>query len=340
MILSLRSCWLLCYNCKSELAIGVSWTAKIRRLICCSQRPLVCISGGQIGGRDDIKSLNSHAVEQYKRPALIEGVLEQKRLTAPKTQKTILDFLDEKAPNTKIKSEMPDHTLNMSVQSIHSSMENALKTAVEGFCQSGKFAQVMNSAMQRVIEVKSTYHGQYTDSTATYNINRSSSTDGQICRMGESDDKHYHSGHRISRTRICHSTTAMGTLFGKVWLRTSTLKVEDCAGAAKGKYEIITSFIFYPSEWLTRIGLRYGVEANLRTSTSGWRFDYSPVRAVPDNSLIFRLCREGELKAVQILLERGDASIRDTNSQGWTPLHVSQTSNRPVLLFGLIRHQG
>ena len=159
--------------------------------------------------------------------------------------------------------------------------------------------------------------------------------------MGESDDKHYHSRHRISRTRICHSTKAMGILFGKVWLRTSTLKVEDCAGAAKGKYEIITSFIFYPSKWLTRAGLRHGVEANLRTSTSGWRFDYSPIHAVSDNSLIFQLCREGELKAVQILLESGGASIRDTNSQGWTPLHVSQTSsNRPVLPFGLIQRQG
>lgn len=74
---------------------------------------------------------------------------------------------------------MPGHTLDMSVQSIHNSMENALKTAVEGFCQSGKFARVMNSAMQRVIEVKSTYHGQYTNSTARYSINSSSSTGGQ-----------------------------------------------------------------------------------------------------------------------------------------------------------------
>lgn len=31
VILSLRSCWPLCCNCKSESAIGFSWTAKIRR---------------------------------------------------------------------------------------------------------------------------------------------------------------------------------------------------------------------------------------------------------------------------------------------------------------------
>ncbi|OCL07878.1 hypothetical protein AOQ84DRAFT_377281 [Glonium stellatum] len=231
-----------------------------------SQRLLICVTGQQIGG--------NHAIEYHRKPVLIEDVMEQKRLTAVDIRSTIFDFLDTKASDTKLGSDIPDNTLDMSVQSIHSFMENALKTAVDGLCQSGKFAQVMNSAMQRVIEVKSTYHSQYTGSTVGYTDNSSSSTDGRICGMGGLDDKKYRSKNRVSRTSICHITTAMGTLFGKVWLRTSTLKVEDCDGASKGKYEIITSFIFYPSEWLARIGLRHGVEANLRTSTSGWRFDY------------------------------------------------------------------
>jgi hypothetical protein len=56
----------------------------------------------------------------------------------------------------------------------------------------------------------------------------------------------------------------MGVVLGSIWIRTSTLRAEEGSNATSGKLEVITSFIFYPASWLTRIGLRYGTEASLK----------------------------------------------------------------------------
>jgi len=73
------------------------------------------------------------------------------------------------------------------------------------------------------------------------------------------------------------------------------------------------------------------MEANLQYSTTtGWKFNATALRAVPENSLIFELCRQGNVQAVQLMLARGDASVKDTSPKGWTPLHVS---GRKLLAF-------
>jgi len=43
---------------------------------------------------------------------------------------------------------------------------------------------------------------------------------------------------------------------------------------------------------------------------------------MPDNSLIFEFCRQGNLNAVRQLISQGQGSIRDVNSWGETPLHA------------------
>jgi hypothetical protein len=91
---------------------------------------------------------------------------------------------------------------------------------------------------------------------------------------------------------------------------------------------VVTSVIFYPAAWLGRIGLGgHGVEAKLYRSAvpSGWKFNIAAVRAVPENALIFTMCREGNLMAVRTMLKEGYASVRDTSPAGWTPLHVRKT---------------
>jgi hypothetical protein len=107
------------------------------------------------------------------------------------------------------------------------------------------------------------------------------------------------------------------------------LKAEG--GVSASNLEVITSFILYPASWLINIGLRYGMEANLQYSpTTGWKFNITAVRAVPENSLIFELCRRGNVQAVQLMLTRGEASVKDVSPKGWTPLHVS---GRELLAF-------
>ena len=44
---------------------------------------------------------------------------------------------------------------------------------------------------------------------------------------------------------------------------------------------------------------------------------------MPDNSLIFEFCREGNLNGVRQLISRGQGSVRDINSFRETPLHAS-----------------
>ncbi|KAF2176130.1 hypothetical protein K469DRAFT_608169, partial [Zopfia rhizophila CBS 207.26] len=235
-------------------------------------------------------------------------------------------------PQHYIRPEEPQLVSDISVENIQASMENELKTAVEGYFQSGKFAQMMNNTIQRAIEVKSTYHGRYIETTVSHrnpSDSDSGTEDGQFRKPANSE-------HRISRTRICHSTSARGTLFGNVWLRTSTLKVDDSDVTGGGKCEIISSIIFYPAQWVNKIGLGYGMEANLTTSSSGWGFNVSPIRAVPDDSLIFDFCKTGNLPAVRRLIARGDASVRDTSSKGWTPLHFAAEAADPELCEFLI----
>lgn len=135
---------------------------------------------------------------------------------------------------------------------------------------------------------------------------------------------------------VCHRTSATGVFFGSVWVRRSTLICPGKRSAAaeeSGQVEVVTSVIFYPAPWLGRIGLGgHGVEAKLYRSAapSEWKFKISAVRAVPDNALIFQMCRQGNIMAVRAMLQGGHASVRDTSPAGWTPLHVRHPTSRPV----------
>ena len=103
-------------------------------------------------------------------------------------------------------------------------------------------------------------------------------------------------------------------------------------------YHRVTTFVYYPSWWLTNFGLKNGIEISMSTSTKGWQLSLAAFRAVPDNALIFDFAQAGNIEAVKRLLIRGEASLRDTNSEGWTPLHVSNPSllySRQGLPLGL-----
>lgn len=85
-----------------------------------------------------------------------------------------------------------------------------------------------------------------------------------------------------------------------------------------------THYTLHPALWLVRLGIRYGVRLKIMSSsTQDWNFNLSPYPTVPDDSLIFKFSNEGNVAAIRKLLSDGQASIRDTDSTGCTPLHVS-----------------
>ncbi|KAF7921602.1 uncharacterized protein EAE98_008449 [Botrytis deweyae] len=105
--------------------------------------------------------------------------------------------------------------------------------------------------------------------------------------------------------------------FWKESLR-STEEVVHASGV-KETVEEESQLIIYPSKWLAKLGVRYGIELSILASR-GWRYSFQPFRAVPESSLIFQFCREGNLGGVRTLLSRGDASPYDRDPLGRTPL--------------------
>lgn len=208
-------------------------------------------------------------------------------------------------------------------------LQRSLHFAVDELFASGTVQQLMDSSLNQVTAFDTAYNGSY-DSKGCDIHKVPTSEDEELHQMQDSPATSTNQGApkvspRLNRSKICHQKSSIGVVLGSIWVRTSTLKVAEKSSITAGKLEVITSFIFYPASWLSRVGLRYGTEANLQWSpTAGWKFNVSAVKAVPENSLIFDFCREGNIQGVMKLFERGDASMKDTSPKGWTPLHVSR----------------
>ena len=210
----------------------------------------------------------------------------------------------------------------VSSKATQSFLQHSLHLAVDNLISSGTVQQLIASTLNQVTSFDTVCRGSY--DSDSYNIcslpvsQRRPSTHSSVA--GDSTGKRP----RLIRSQVCHQKSSIGVVLGSIWIRTCTLKAEVGSNASAGNLEIITSFIFYPALWLTKISFKYGMEANLQySSTKGWKFNVMAVRAVPENSLIFELCRQGNVQAVQLMLTRGDASVKDISPKGWTPLHVS-----------------
>jgi len=84
-----------------------------------------------------------------------------------------------------------------------------------------------------------------------------------------------------------------------------------------------TTITFHPSQWLLRFGVSFGIQVLLAKSIEGLNCGMTSYRAVPDDALIFELCKQGDNKAIQSLFDSGKASPWDRNRYGETPLFVS-----------------
>jgi hypothetical protein len=132
---------------------------------------------------------------------------------------------------------------------------------------------------------------------------------------------------KSTRRPVCHQVSSYGSAFGCVWVRTSTVHVKGYPLESKASFQTVTSFIIYPASWLKRLGVDRGLETSVANGPDGWQFQFNPIRAVSESSLIFELARSGELRSVELLITKGLASVLDTSPKGWTALHVRLTGN-------------
>ncbi|CZT47054.1 uncharacterized protein RSE6_07578 [Rhynchosporium secalis] len=84
------------------------------------------------------------------------------------------------------------------------------------------------------------------------------------------------------------------------------------------KIERRTSYIFIPHKWVVKLGMR----KMLAFSSQVWPMNINVYKIRPDTSTIFEYCRNGNVDGVKSLLKLGQASIKDINEFGETPLHV------------------
>ncbi|TGO24656.1 hypothetical protein BPAE_0098g00220 [Botrytis paeoniae] len=108
--------------------------------------------------------------------------------------------------------------------------------------------------------------------------------------------------------------------FSNIW--TVSRRVQEQivhSSGTRDSVEAESQLILYPSKWLTKFGMAYGVKLSVLASR-GWQYSFQPFRAVPESALIFEFCRRGNLDGIRTLLSRGDASPYDRDPSGRTPL--------------------
>jgi hypothetical protein len=126
----------------------------------------------------------------------------------------------------------------------------------------------------------------------------------------------------LQRTKKFQSETRE-TMFGTILFQTWITEHQAIMGDNETtRTERTTCFIFHPTHWLMRLGLKYGLKAMAVNHHRTWQYSIRPVHAVPDDSLVFSFCMTGNVDAVRELFKRGEASVIDVDTDGWTPLHV------------------
>lgn len=114
-------------------------------------------------------------------------------------------------------------------------------------------------------------------------------------------------------------------MFCTMDVKSTTTVLKSRYNDHRNQYENEMSITILPAWWLVKLGISYAPRGSLSHSTiSGWNHKFNPYRLVSSDALIFEFCQNNNLAGVQTLLSRGEASVKDMDSLGWTPLHVSQ----------------
>ena len=123
---------------------------------------------------------------------------------------------------------------------------------------------------------------------------------------------------------------AYSTLLAKIHYRSRLVRIEavndeddSCDKTESNwnvRHEIESSFTIVPSWWLWGKGVGVSFVRTGQGWLPGINFSLFNLRA--DDALIFEFCATNNTQGVKSLLKRGEASPFDTDSEGWTPLHV------------------
>ncbi|KAF2106583.1 hypothetical protein BDV96DRAFT_590856 [Lophiotrema nucula] len=209
-------------------------------------------------------------------------------------------------------------------------LKHSVEQAFEELIDSGTVQELMGRAISKETTFESTSVGNYGPDAVDIKPQRFTKTARSEVEPEEQDAPRTR---RPSRSQVCHRVSSYGLAFGSFWSRTSTVQLDTQSDRSNGSFQTTTSFMFYPASWLGKFGMQGGVEVKV---VDGWKFKFEPVRAVPESSAIFDLCRSGEVRAVQLLIEKGHASVFDMSPKGWTPLHFAAAEGHVELCASLI----
>lgn len=117
--------------------------------------------------------------------------------------------------------------------------------------------------------------------------------------------------------------------------RQSLSKFKDTNDWSDEHEENESSYTISPAAWLRFLGLSRAFRIKVsKSSVTGWQYSLQTFSRVKDDALIFNFCRQGNIDAVRSLFAASQASVRDIDSEGRTPLWVC---NRPSInITGLI----
>lgn len=111
--------------------------------------------------------------------------------------------------------------------------------------------------------------------------------------------------------------------------RTSTRELVSKSAFGSGSFARLEEKMdseVYPPGWLPR-WMSYGLQMTAR-STSGWKYTIQAFRVITGDSMIFDLCPEGNLSAIDMMFRKGETSPWDRDPDGQTLLRVTN-----LLLF-------
>ncbi|MCJ1433545.1 hypothetical protein MMC27_002908 [Xylographa pallens] len=150
-------------------------------------------------------------------------------------------------------------------------------------------------------------------------------------------------GYRKQRVVLSRTANMLETFFGSIRFHTETTKSyiqgnPTTKSALPEHYEHKTTFRLFPAWWLINMGLDYTINFTFMSNYQGWHQYLESMRAVSGDSLIFCACGEGDLDLVRRLLSTGEASVRDQNPNGVTPLHIAAYFRQPAVCQFLLEH--
>ncbi len=160
------------------------------------------------------------------------------------------------------------------------------------------------------------------------------------------------------RECVARAGSTLSTIFGQIHCSSQAYRIlrpgygtslDKANSHQRRDYIIESSFWLVPSAWLVKFGMAYAIHVQVaRSSHAGWNhvlksfnvcllleLSHSPTvllesadktQLAPDAALIFDFCQSGNIDGVRTLFSKGLASVRDVNSEGATPLHVSRVS--------------